>query len=288
MRRTRNAKIVATLGPASSDPAIVRRLFIAGIDVFRRNFSHGEHADHQLQFETLRALEQETGRPIGILADLPVPSCVSAHSPMAPPRWSQARAFAWIWTRHRATHSASRCRIPRSSQQWLPTQNCCSMTASYPNAWASMYPESHFPFGAHCRCRRRGPDDATCLRSGATRWLRRVRAIHRRHCGNALWPVGHNQPDWYCHGVMRHGTCLIASPRVMDHFDHARNANGKTEMVDRLGATGCNAGMRGGILGSKTLNDARAFPDAPNWDLSMCALANPHGCQLANPSVRCG
>jgi len=73
MRRTRNAKIVATLGPASSDPAIVRQLFMAGVDVFRLNFSHGTHADHHLRFETLRALEKETGRPIGILADLQGP-----------------------------------------------------------------------------------------------------------------------------------------------------------------------------------------------------------------------
>ena len=73
MRRTRNAKIVATLGPASSDPAVVRQLFMAGVDVFRLNFSHGSHADHSARFETLRALEKETGRPIGILADLQGP-----------------------------------------------------------------------------------------------------------------------------------------------------------------------------------------------------------------------
>jgi pyruvate kinase len=73
MRRTRNAKIVATLGPASSDPAVVRQLFMAGVDVFRLNFSHGSHADHSERFKTLRALEQETGRPIGILADLQGP-----------------------------------------------------------------------------------------------------------------------------------------------------------------------------------------------------------------------
>ena len=46
MRRTRNAKIVATLGPASSDKETVRQLFLAGVDVFRLNFSHGKHADH--------------------------------------------------------------------------------------------------------------------------------------------------------------------------------------------------------------------------------------------------
>ena len=73
MRRTRNAKIVATLGPASSDEETVRRLFIAGVDVFRLNFSHGSHEDHRARFEVLRALEKETGRPIGILADLQGP-----------------------------------------------------------------------------------------------------------------------------------------------------------------------------------------------------------------------
>ena len=73
MRRTRNAKIVATLGPASSDPQMVRQLFLAGVDVFRLNFSHGSHADHSERFKVIRALEAETGRPIGILADLQGP-----------------------------------------------------------------------------------------------------------------------------------------------------------------------------------------------------------------------
>ena len=45
MRRHRNAKIIATLGPASSSPEIVRSLFDAGADVFRLNFSHGKHED---------------------------------------------------------------------------------------------------------------------------------------------------------------------------------------------------------------------------------------------------
>jgi pyruvate kinase len=73
MRRTRNAKIVATLGPASSSEDMVRRLFLAGVDVFRLNFSHGNADDHAARFRTLRALERETGRPIGILADLQGP-----------------------------------------------------------------------------------------------------------------------------------------------------------------------------------------------------------------------
>jgi pyruvate kinase len=73
MRRTRNAKIVATLGPASSDLDTMRRMFLAGVDVFRLNFSHGSADDHRARIDTLRALEQETARPIGILADLQGP-----------------------------------------------------------------------------------------------------------------------------------------------------------------------------------------------------------------------
>jgi pyruvate kinase len=73
LRRTRNAKIVATLGPASSDPEVVRRLFLAGVDVFRLNFSHGTADDPRARFALLREVERETGRPVGILADLQGP-----------------------------------------------------------------------------------------------------------------------------------------------------------------------------------------------------------------------
>ena len=62
--------MVANLGPASSEPGVVRRLFLAGVDVFRLKFSHRSAADHSARFAVLRALEQRTGRPIGILADL--------------------------------------------------------------------------------------------------------------------------------------------------------------------------------------------------------------------------
>jgi pyruvate kinase len=73
LRRTRNAKIVATVGPACSDRETLRRLFLAGVDVFRLNFSHGNADDHRARFAILRELERETGRPIGILADLQGP-----------------------------------------------------------------------------------------------------------------------------------------------------------------------------------------------------------------------
>lgn len=73
MRRTRNAKIVATLGPASSSLEKIRALFLAGVDVFRLNFSHGTHADHKARFEAIRSVERELGRPVGILIDLQGP-----------------------------------------------------------------------------------------------------------------------------------------------------------------------------------------------------------------------
>jgi|TARA_R110002072_G_scaffold122455_11_gene257032 pyruvate kinase len=73
MRRERNAKIIATLGPASSDEGRIRALFDAGADVFRFNFSHGAHAEHKARYDIVRKIEKDTGRPIAILQDLQGP-----------------------------------------------------------------------------------------------------------------------------------------------------------------------------------------------------------------------
>jgi pyruvate kinase len=73
MRRNRFTKIVATLGPASSTTERLRTLFEAGADVFRLNFSHGQHEDHRQRIDQLRALEKEFKHPIGILLDLQGP-----------------------------------------------------------------------------------------------------------------------------------------------------------------------------------------------------------------------
>ena len=72
-RHGRRTKIVATLGPASSDRAVIRSLFEAGVDVFRLNASHGTHADHAARYETLRMLEREASHPIAVLMDLQGP-----------------------------------------------------------------------------------------------------------------------------------------------------------------------------------------------------------------------
>jgi pyruvate kinase len=73
MRRLRRAKIVATLGPASSNAEMIARLFAAGADVFRINMSHTSHERMRELISLIRAVERDTGRPIGILVDLQGP-----------------------------------------------------------------------------------------------------------------------------------------------------------------------------------------------------------------------
>lgn len=73
MRRSRKVKILATLGPASSDEATIRKLFEAGADVFRINMSHTDHDLMRTLVGRIRSVESALGRPIGILADLQGP-----------------------------------------------------------------------------------------------------------------------------------------------------------------------------------------------------------------------
>jgi pyruvate kinase len=73
MRRLRRTKIVATLGPASSDRSVIASLFEAGADVFRINMSHTSHERMRELVATIRTVESEQGRPIGILVDLQGP-----------------------------------------------------------------------------------------------------------------------------------------------------------------------------------------------------------------------
>jgi pyruvate kinase len=73
MRRQRRTKIVATLGPASGDRAVIGKLFAAGADVFRINMSHTSHDRMRELVAMIRAVESENNRPIGILVDLQGP-----------------------------------------------------------------------------------------------------------------------------------------------------------------------------------------------------------------------
>jgi pyruvate kinase len=73
MRRSRRAKIVATLGPASYAPEMIERLFEAGVDVFRINMSHSSFDVVKKLHAAVRSAEAKFERPIGILADLQGP-----------------------------------------------------------------------------------------------------------------------------------------------------------------------------------------------------------------------
>ena len=63
-------KIVATIGPASRAPAVLRRLIETGVNVFRLNFSHGTHDEHSAVLADIRKLSREAGRHVGVLQDL--------------------------------------------------------------------------------------------------------------------------------------------------------------------------------------------------------------------------
>ncbi len=73
MRRQRQAKIVATLGPASDTEEMIEKLFLAGVDVFRINMSHSDHPNLKSLYDTIRRIEQKHSRPIAILVDLQGP-----------------------------------------------------------------------------------------------------------------------------------------------------------------------------------------------------------------------
>ena len=69
----RSTKIVATLGPASSDPAVLERMVRAGVDVVRLNFSHGTAEDHLARATLVKEISRKTGRTVGIMCDLQGP-----------------------------------------------------------------------------------------------------------------------------------------------------------------------------------------------------------------------
>ena len=70
---TRRTKIVATLGPATDDPQVLKEIIDAGMDVARINFSHGEQEDHRARMDALRAASADSGREIGLMGDLQGP-----------------------------------------------------------------------------------------------------------------------------------------------------------------------------------------------------------------------
>ena len=84
---TRRAKIVCTLGPATSSPERIRGLVDAGMDVARLNFSHGDHADHENVYKLVRQAADASGRAVAVLADLQGPKIRLGRFADGPHEW---------------------------------------------------------------------------------------------------------------------------------------------------------------------------------------------------------
>ncbi|WP_085067363.1 pyruvate kinase [Catenuloplanes japonicus] len=84
---TRRAKIVCTLGPATSSPERIRGLVEAGMDVARLNFSHGDHSDHEQVYHLVRETAKATGRAVAVLADLQGPKIRLGRFENGPHEW---------------------------------------------------------------------------------------------------------------------------------------------------------------------------------------------------------
>ncbi len=110
MRRRRRTRIVATLGPASSDAEMIRKLFIAGADVFRINMSHTSHERMYELVRTIRAAEEHFARPIGILADLQGPKL--RLGPFAGGRATLAAGATFTLDSSDALGDSSRVKLP--------------------------------------------------------------------------------------------------------------------------------------------------------------------------------
>jgi pyruvate kinase len=91
---SRRAKIVCTLGPATSSADALAELIDAGMDVARMNFSHGDHADHQAVFDRVRAASARARRPIGVLADLQGPKIRLGRFADGPVMWETGEQVA--------------------------------------------------------------------------------------------------------------------------------------------------------------------------------------------------
>ncbi|MBH0239417.1 pyruvate kinase [Methylobrevis albus] len=96
MRRNRKVKILATLGPSSSDAATIRRLYDAGADIFRINMSHTSHEKLGQLVAAIREVEADCGRPIAILADLQGPKLRVGAFPGGAPTLEIGQRFEFV------------------------------------------------------------------------------------------------------------------------------------------------------------------------------------------------
>jgi pyruvate kinase len=115
MRRQRQAKIVATLGPASSTPEMIEKLFLAGVDVFRINMSHSDHDNLKARYEDIRAIEKKHARPIAIMVDLQGPKLRVGTFSTDDVTIKAGDTFSLDMDETPAMQPASACPTPKSS-----------------------------------------------------------------------------------------------------------------------------------------------------------------------------
>ena len=108
--RSRKVKILATLGPASSDATMIRQLMLAGADAFRINMSHGDQKQKAKLVEAIRALEKEFGRPTTILFDLQGPKLRVGHFKGGRATLENGQRF--VFDRDEKAGDASRVQLP--------------------------------------------------------------------------------------------------------------------------------------------------------------------------------
>jgi pyruvate kinase len=117
---TRRAKIVCTLGPATSSPERIRALVDAGMDVARLNFSHGTHADHEQVYRHVRDAAEATGRAVGILADLQGPKIRLGRFAEGPVEWRTGEIVVITSEDVPGTHDRVSCTYKRLHAEVKP------------------------------------------------------------------------------------------------------------------------------------------------------------------------
>ena len=130
MRRT---KIVATIGPASRDPAVLERLLEAGVDVVRLNFSHGEHEQHLQVMKAAREIAARDDRPLALLQDLSGPKIRTGKLRGGEPIELRAGAQITITTDETVEGTAGahlHHLRPAAARRARPATRSCSTTAT--------------------------------------------------------------------------------------------------------------------------------------------------------------
>ena len=128
----RRAKIVCTLGPATSSAENLKELVRAGMDVARLNLSHGDHADHEQVYADVRKASDQTGRAVGILVDLQGPKIRTARFENGPIQLVPGRPSPSPRATCPVTTRRSAPRTPACPATSPPATASSSTTASSP------------------------------------------------------------------------------------------------------------------------------------------------------------